>query len=51
MIAKQVYLYKYAKELYAQLVSAEEELESEYFDNERFVSVQLEYRCWCDSLG
>ena len=39
VMAKRVYLYKYAKDLYAQLVSAEEGLEDEYFDNDRFVSL------------
>ena len=39
VMAKQVYLYKYAKDLYAQLVLAEEGLEDEYFDNDRFVSL------------
>ena len=37
VMAKLVYLYKYAADLYAQLVSAEEGLEDEYHDNDRFI--------------
>ena len=38
-MAKLIYLYKYAADLYSQLVSVEEGLEDEYHNNDRFVSL------------